>query len=447
MANILCFGAVVAIFYWLSVFATMFPHIHSEPDAQPTDQFKPCGDVGGMCRCHGTIADCSENYDGELTFIPYFSRPITKLIFSSNALRSIDSDQFFWNVTELTDLDISRNSLSYVSQGAFSVFKRLKTLDVQVHELNYSQLEQIFAIRTLEKLDLSNGDLGPLPDDLFYRYPLPKLEVLSLNENVLEFVNMTALKPLPSLKSFSVRAAWIREVYSDHLPFLELLDIGENTKGLVNFPKTCDGSGESFFPSLVYLDLGLSLFLPWSSESYLCLPRLTELYLDYNHIEEVNMTVFKYLGNLTQLYLVSSQIHHINPAYLPSLERLEVGDNSFSDFPATCSDHGQSFYPALSYLDLRSNRKRLVVSELDLCLPQLKRLVLEDTELGELNMTKFKSLTNLRGLYAGIAKITKLVFDFREAEHLEQQNKRYSRNMFRGRPASPSTFVFFGSFF
>ncbi|KAK7477710.1 hypothetical protein BaRGS_00031094 [Batillaria attramentaria] len=392
-------GVTLAIICWMIVF---FKQTQTSNGSELS--FSPCGGVGKICRCRGTTADCSRN-GGKLTFIPAFSRRITALNISFNRLSSIRSENFFKNVTELTELDISGNYMSTVKTGAFKVCTRLNILYSRKNKMNYSTLGEILDIPTLRVLDLTHCSLRNMPNDLFHRNVTSRLTTLILDKNMNTRMNMSAVKPLRYLKHLSLSQSLVSGVVPDHLPFLEKLEI--TFTFLSSFPLTCDDRGEAFYPTLVYMDMNgnrvTSVPSPFFVEPYLCLPNLTVLKLNHNCLITLDMTVFKHLNNLRELSSTRSSIENIYPEYLRSLRRLDVHNNLLQHFPETCVVGSRSFYPRLSYLDIGLNEIRFFSypnPAPTICLPWLTELVIKYPEQDELDMSFFKHLTNLTKLNA-----------------------------------------------
>ncbi|KAK7489317.1 hypothetical protein BaRGS_00019425 [Batillaria attramentaria] len=117
-----------------------------------TEDFTVCGD--GYCRCRDTVADCSEHY-GKLTYVPTLPTGISKLRFILNRLGNIYRDDFFVNITSVTDLNLSFNNLAYISPGVFRPFTNLTALRLYSTRLTYTTLAPVLSVTTLSVLDLT----------------------------------------------------------------------------------------------------------------------------------------------------------------------------------------------------------------------------------------------------------------------------------------------------
>nr|KAG5697488.1 hypothetical protein BaRGS_029379 [Batillaria attramentaria] len=104
---------------------------------------------------------------------------VTFLNFSYNRAL-ISHDDFFMNVTDIEHLELGSNRLKFISHGAFLPLKKLQRLNLGLNPLTYETLAPALSVKTLIKLVLIGLGLGPLPDDLFHKYPLSHLEELLL---------------------------------------------------------------------------------------------------------------------------------------------------------------------------------------------------------------------------------------------------------------------------
>nr|KAG5701252.1 hypothetical protein BaRGS_008628 [Batillaria attramentaria]KAG5709802.1 hypothetical protein BaRGS_032626 [Batillaria attramentaria] len=117
-----------------------------------------------LCRCNRFTLDCSSNF-GSLTYVPSVMDNVKVLNFSNNKL-TILPDKFFVNVSKTVWLlDLYNNGLEHISDKAFEGMAKLDTVLIGGNILNYTSLAPVFAIPTLEKLDIKCGNLGPIPKE------------------------------------------------------------------------------------------------------------------------------------------------------------------------------------------------------------------------------------------------------------------------------------------
>ncbi|KAK7484133.1 hypothetical protein BaRGS_00024622 [Batillaria attramentaria] len=182
-----------------------------------------CGD--GMCRCNATYADCSK-HGANLTYVPQLPPGVTFLNFSYNRAL-INYDNFFMNVTDIKHLELGNNRLKFISHGAFLPLKKLQRLNLGLNPLTYETLAPALSVKTLIKLVLIGLGLGPLPDDLFHKYPLSHLEELLLYGNSISRVNMSVFAPLNNLKQLLLGSNKIHQIHSAYLPQVRYLDLND----------------------------------------------------------------------------------------------------------------------------------------------------------------------------------------------------------------------------
>ncbi|KAK7479651.1 hypothetical protein BaRGS_00029117, partial [Batillaria attramentaria] len=378
------------------------------------------------CRCTKTKADCSKNY-GRLNFIPELPREIRCLNFSFNNLSEIRDSGFFDNVTRLTGLDLSDNGLVYICPDCFSRLQKLEYLQLSYnYNLNNSALSAALSVSTLRRLDIIHGSLGPLPDDIFYKYPLPHLETLYLHQNHLHHVNLSAFVPLPRLRQLGLKGNDISDVQSDRLSLLETLTLGSNY--IKSFLNTCS-SGRSLFPRLRKLFLNGNSIPSISAD--VCLPSLSLLNLDGNLLwnlerDTLNIHMFPsllelFLGRMTKpiktvkkcafessvlqrISLVDNYLNFggedVDPecfAGCPNLTNLQLSNNKFS----TVSDRKWELmfgnFSNLRYLHLDEARIVYLPAAI-VSLPSLQNLTLAYNFLSDLPDGLFDKLGRLKRL-------------------------------------------------
>nr|QNL15326.1 toll-like receptor 20 [Littorina littorea] len=269
-----------------------------------------------VCWCTETELDCSGN-DGNLTFVPKVNGTFHFLNFTFNYLLEIRED-FFENVTEVRRLDIGDNHrLGYIHPHAFKPLRNLSELYLDYdYDLtkNYTLLEPVFLVSSLTRLDIRVGDLPPLPDNLFYRYPLPFLQTFYLHSNQLQNLNMSALQPLTRLTTLGVASNHLSWVHAGYAPSLEKLNLNYNN--LNYFLHTCGKKAHgrkdrSYYPKLQQLMLKDNKIKAISKT--VCLPSLTYLDLGQNKIKTVATGMFKahHFPNLQELYLENMELMKI----------------------------------------------------------------------------------------------------------------------------------------
>ena len=250
-----------------------------------------CGE--GFCWCSGTVANCSGHY-GKLTYVPRVPANIRSLIFASNRLTSINSSNFFQNVTNLHSLDLHSNGLKYIAHDAFGAMANLSELWLYGnYELDIAQIgAAVFSVKTLVNLSLSQTNASHLASDTFFRFPLPRLERLYLQSIHLRPTwNATAFQPLLKLKYLGLANNQISYIHTAAMGgnFEDLSALNLEHNFLQHFPKSCYYR-RSIYPALERLDLygnGIQT-LPKN----VCLPKLKILDLSWNRIKRLSTGMF-----------------------------------------------------------------------------------------------------------------------------------------------------------
>jgi len=264
----------------------------------------------------------------------------------------LEPDEKFWEIVELTRLDLSYNLLTML-QPAIQNLISLQVLTLRGNQLQELP-DELFCCTALTMLDLSSNQLKEVKDGLgqlvflkelqlasnrlvalpFSIGMLSRLESLKVESNRL--VNLpNAMGGLSSLQTLTARENEIREIgeWIGSLPQLRLLELAKNSIVRVD-------PSISALRSLVYLDLRENLLnhippLPVQG-------KLTQLYLGFNQLAEVDGESLLSVSNvLCELHLQNNQIRQL-PETIGSLVKLKVLDisnNNLSDL-----------LPALGYL-------------------------------------------------------------------------------------------------
>ncbi|PVD36494.1 hypothetical protein C0Q70_03478 [Pomacea canaliculata] len=237
-----------------------------------------------------------------LTYIPRLPDNTTFLNFSYNALSVIPED-FFSNVSSLVVLDLSDNNVTVINPRAFQNMYQLKKLFLNYNfYLNYSTLQPVFRIPTLNNFELGHGGLKAVPKGFFLNFSLPNLQFLSLDDNHLRNIHLKEFTHLKSLLALDVVNNKVSKVYSAPLPLLTFLDL--KTNGIFDFPDTCNKTGNaSLFPSLEKLILRQNLISTIPTQT--CLPKLQTLDLSENLFKVISSDMFRHFHSLIDLNMQS----------------------------------------------------------------------------------------------------------------------------------------------
>ena len=259
----------------------------------------------------------------------------------------------------LMSLDLSQNSIVLVDENAFGELQDLKTISLTGNKLTtigpiFQNNPQITSVRLghneiteigendfkdntmVKMLDLSNNKITQVHEDAFknldmLRYlilsnnPIVTLPELSFSSTMLmlaDFTNcqLTSVpKHMPSsLKDFRLGNNRIREILVDdfeNVTDVTLITLNDNQ--IENVAHRAFGSLENLQElwmsrnQLVYIPRGL----PESLE---------KLYMDNNHVVELEPTIFQYNVNLKYLNLEANNVMKIHQDSLKDVAKLEI---------------------------------------------------------------------------------------------------------------------------
>ncbi|ELT97701.1 hypothetical protein CAPTEDRAFT_87983, partial [Capitella teleta] len=120
----------------------------------------------------------------------------------------------FSNFTELTELYLSSNNISFIHDDAFEGVHKLQYL-----ELSFNQLADFPVLRNMPKLTrlfLDNNNIRTIPDDALDLLNLTrvyKLQYLSLSHN--QLADLPVLRNMPKLSSLYLDNNNIRTIPDD----------------------------------------------------------------------------------------------------------------------------------------------------------------------------------------------------------------------------------------
>ncbi|XP_076439450.1 toll-like receptor 2 [Babylonia areolata] len=249
----------------------------------------PCGD--GLCLCDVSIADCS-GHEGTLPYVPSFPDHIRIVNLSRNGLSSQDlaSNNFLVNVTHIRSLELTYNSITWLSRDMFDGMENLETLGLDGNEaLDLESLKEIFSIPTLISVGLEKCNLPPPPVDLFQNgtYSIEYI-VLSSNPHGGTY-SLDGFCPFQDLSNLKLHHCDFNNIASSCPLHLYELDMADNS--LRTFPRTCMMGNESIFPELTTLILRHNR-IETLSTAEVCIPYLMRLDLSYNFIKVFSAGTF-----------------------------------------------------------------------------------------------------------------------------------------------------------
>nr|XP_023994639.1 insulin-like growth factor-binding protein complex acid labile subunit isoform X1 [Salvelinus alpinus] len=346
------------------------------------------------------------------------------------------SDKLLQSCTQVTDLDMSGNNITDLSEAAFRSIKDLKTLRLDNDGLS-SVPNATRNLPTLKKLDLSHNIIKILGCSDFSN--LRRLEKLYLNDNLISNLEGCVFLDLRALNSLTLRRNRILnlgDAFTNGLQHLKSLDLGFNK--LTNIRTKYFNSLRSLEDLALYNNQIKTL----EDGAFVGLAKLKNLVLLNNVIgkSEIRGAVFKGLRSLKTLNIASNAIKYEKdeqlqpPPFtdLSSLEKLYIfsqryskykrqsylpsnfleGLKMLSEFQAgnfhITSLHPDVFIhtPQLLSLDISQNLFNALSPQLFHPIPKLKRLTVSKTELESLDFLIEANLTQVHFLKVRQNKIT-----------------------------------------
>ncbi|KAJ6896554.1 receptor-like protein 9DC3 isoform X2 [Populus alba x Populus x berolinensis] len=324
------------------------------------------------------LLDLSENMDLTGSFPPFnVSNALSYLVLSMTGI-SIHLPRL-GNLTQLTVLDISYNSLSGHIPFSIGKLKHLQTLNLGFNNFTGSVPSDFEQLTELVSLDLSGNSYLTLDSSSFNKLVqnLTKLRILLLRRVNMSLVVPNSLKNLPSsLAILSFGNCGLRGEFPANiflLPNLEFLNLGGNVGLTGSFPSS---NVSSSLEELALFDTKISISI--ENDFINNLKSLTKLYLSNCNISKRSNLAL--LGNLTQLIELDLAFNNLSgriPASLANLVNLNLLDLSSNNFKGQIPDFLGSL-TQLQRLFLSDNQLLGPISPQITSLPNLISLMLSD---------------------------------------------------------------------
>ncbi len=281
---------------------------------------------------------------------------------------------------QLEELDLSNGGLTEIPDEVFKL-THLKELNLSNNRLN-NLPDSITKLSGLTKLDLSNNRLNNLPDSITNLSSLTKLDlrnsqINNLPKSITNLSNLTTLglsyNRLTNLPNFITNLTKLTTLYLNGNRLDDLPDSITNLTKLTTLG--LNGNRLDDLP-----------------DSITNLPSLTELYLSGNRLTELPNSITN-LTKLTKLYLSGNRLDDLPDSItnLSSLTELYLSSNRLTKLPDSIPNLSN-----LTKLYLSSNRLIKLPDSIT-NLPNLTELYLSSNQLIKLpdSITNFSSLTDL----------------------------------------------------
>ncbi|XP_075052867.1 toll-like receptor 3 [Mixophyes fleayi] len=254
--------------------------------------------------------------------------------------------------TNLTSLDISKNSLSQIDNDSFIYLDHLKILNLEENQVSYLSSKAFNGLSNVKSLNLKNffsSSKDPKIDDLSFQW-LKNLEYLNMEKNkqialtTLTFAGLISLKnvsfsecifpvitnntfssfsksPLISLNLTKTSLTTLRYKAFFYLEYLQVLDLGLNR---INQDLTGYEFEGLHSIKMIYLSYNNQLSL--TSNSFSFVPTLEKLYLRKSALtfKSLSKSPFSHLQNLTLLDISNNNIANIGEDYFAGLHNLRI---------------------------------------------------------------------------------------------------------------------------
>ena len=329
------------------------------------------------------VLDLSNNpiaYLHENAFDPLTALTQLRLANLSASLMNADWDEdLFESLTNLTYLNIRRNSFTTLDEDLFDALTNLETLEISEGAITALPEDIFDGLTSLTRLNLSRNALTTLPADIFD--DLSSLQRLYLNSN--------SLTSLPA-NVFDGLDDSLQRLYL-HSNSITSLDVNL-FDGLTGLSQLILSSNElTTVPDGLFDDT----------------TALERLYLNNNMISTLPTDIFDRLTDLKWLLLNNNSLSSLNVDLFDeptALERLYLHRNTLSSLDETVFDS----LTALIGLYLHYNSLTSLAADSFDGLTNLNTLYLNDNNLSTLDADLFDGLGNLKTLYLNDNGLTAL---------------------------------------
>ncbi|KAG8198837.1 hypothetical protein JTE90_007139 [Oedothorax gibbosus] len=380
---------------------------------------------------------------------------LTTLSLANNKMTYL-SGSTFSHLTKLRELKLSFNNIMYLDQQVFlPLRKTLEVLDLsssfseynhpvetficnldrlewlQIDHNNISQLSisSIHSLPKLHHLDISNNDLGEIPNDLFSMLRHTYLSTVHISNNKLGSIKSGTFDGIPHISTvvlFGNKISILERFSFTNCPYLHTLVLSEN--GLTSI----------------------------ETSTFHNLSRLSNIYLQDNNLNSFSFDIIS--GDTAQLYLnlsnnIISELEDKNDTLEVSLKvrTLDLSNNRISVIPdsifVSISDYILYLFlsknkisnlppvplPILQVLHLSSDNFDTIHDHTLKCCRGVQILMLDHNNISNITEGSFKDMNHLRILdlsYNNIKSLSDTIFTDTKLEGLN-----VSRNNFHSVPS------------
>uniref|UniRef100_A0A182IT29 Uncharacterized protein n=1 Tax=Anopheles atroparvus TaxID=41427 RepID=A0A182IT29_ANOAO len=321
--------------------------------------------------------------------------PSLKLLsLRSNRISALEPDAFNFT-NKLERLDLRNNRIRSLKSKAFASLANMKEVLLAGNQLSHLDERALVGMDALQKLDLSDNLLPEFPSEALGSVVSLKVLNISLNNIAkLEFNHLAQMKNLQILDiSRNTIATILPGTFREQL-LLKYLDLSLNSLRTIE-----DDAFEGLdnLQTLILRDNNI-LLIPGSALGRL--PKLSNLYLDFNRVAALSSSILKSIKpeNIRYLSLSRNVIRELPGDSFAAFRKLIYLDISGNSLGVISEDTFKGLEGTLLEIKLSYNR---IASLRKIALPKLRRLDLSSNNIDDLAIDSFHSLTSL--LYLNVS--------------------------------------------
>lgn len=284
----------------------------------------------------------------------------------------------------LMSLDLSQNSIALVDNKAFEGLKELKTVSLTGNKLTrigpiFKDTPQVTSVR------LGNNEITEVGEDCFKDNAMVKM--LDLSNNKISKVHPDAFKNLDMLRYLILSNNPL--VTLPELTFTStMLNLADFSNcQLQSVPRTMPSSLRDF-------RLGNNRMKEILVDDFINMTEVTLITLNDNQIENVAHRAFGNLESLQELWLSRNQLVYIPRGLPETLEKLYIDNNHVVELEPTLFHSNIN----LKYLSLEANNVMKIHQDSLKDVTKLESLNLQNNEVSLIDVGTFTNLPELKSL-------------------------------------------------
>ncbi|XP_011660979.2 insulin-like growth factor-binding protein complex acid labile subunit [Strongylocentrotus purpuratus] len=263
-------------------------------------------------------------------------RSIKSIFLSNNIISDLNSHKRLWTHGTLDILDISYNSIKFISEGIFHGLSNLKELNLSFNQVHHFSVTAFEDLQNVQRLYLSNQKNIYLKDTFQQLHTVLLLCISNSlieisQDSIKQFVNMTHLHELRMEKA-QLTGSHLYDVVNNQSLFTGLLAL-KRLRLKDNYLHSLDSRVFYNLSQLYHLDMTNSRIQVLRPEVFHPLSSLAQLYLSDNKLVEIAGDTFHGLSLLKVLYLQNNSIRGLEAttfAQNPRLKNLFLPGNQIS---------------------------------------------------------------------------------------------------------------------